>query len=389
MLNLRDQKRKEEEAQDAAARADMAAITSSLSSLGSSIGSAVSSYSQNTSANKLMNQATPPRAEAVTPGTTTYDPAINKAAAAAPLEGQIPYEQIPVTATPATGGKAELDMRLKMDAEARKRMDATINQNQDERRIGISQGHLDLAQQNAAGVTPAQQATAAAVAARAAEDDRRANSQKLVDDAKAAYGLSSEKYQGFEKDATAYNKNTQVVLDAINNAPDQKAYIDALGKLDSHHQAATAMGLKVEKPSIPSWESIQAAKEKQKQIDAANAGYYFSTKATEQADADKFTKELQGMPGYGFTEAGSRNVPLVEGNYLATPAMPAPTPPDYSAIRAGAPSTGQVAAPVTGATAAASTPTMSAAEYKAKTGEDVAPGTVKVDSKGRRLLITQ
>ena len=50
------------------------------------------------------------------PGTTTPNVALNKQAAAAPLEGQIPYSEIPVDGTPATGGKAELDMRLKMDA---------------------------------------------------------------------------------------------------------------------------------------------------------------------------------------------------------------------------------------------------------------------------------
>ena len=140
-----------------------------------------------------------------------------------------------------------------------------------------------------------------------------------------------------------------MVFDALENAPDQEKYIDALGKMESHYQAATALGLKVEKPPTATWEEHQAIKAKEEQIKAANAGYWFSSKATEQAEAEKFTKEMKALPGYREARPGS--VPLVEGNYLATPAMPAPTVPDYQAIR-GAPAPGQVAAPVAGATAA-------------------------------------
>ena len=364
MLELREQKLKEEALQADAERKEMEAITKSLSNLGTSLGSAAKSYTQNATANQLMNQATPPRAEAVMPGTTEPNVALNKSAAAAPLEGQIPYEQIPVTMEPATGGVAELKMRMAMDAEARRRMNATIDANQDERRMGISQGHLDLARDRAAGITPDQIAADKQRAAAAVEAARVKRSEQIISDYKYSADQASDKYKGYQKDAAAFNKASELVLDGVEGAAakgDQDAYVKALGLLDSHYKAAEASGLKVEKPKIASWEELQAAKAKKEAIDAAAqpSGYglygaiYDKFAAPTEEDIEKRRQtELYTMPGY--TGDPSRVEPQ---NYLAVPAMERPVARDIGEVRKEAEAAtgivppGQVAAPVSGAAA--------------------------------------
>jgi hypothetical protein len=111
MLELRSQRLKEAAAKAQAQEEMMKGIGEGIGSLGKGIGAAMKQGREDTSANQLMNQLAPPRAQAVGPNAA----ALNAQAAQAPLAGQVPYDEVPATMAPFAGGKAGLDQRMEVE----------------------------------------------------------------------------------------------------------------------------------------------------------------------------------------------------------------------------------------------------------------------------------
>jgi hypothetical protein len=400
MLSLRDQRLQEERYRQLERQAQQEQMMKMVGNIGSAITSYGQKSAENQMAQRLWQEYRGGGAAATTPEAATYGNVPQDASfAGAKLAagGGTPYGMVPLsgtTAAPAptrfTGGIEELKLRMGMEELGKKGLKEELERKNERERLDIAQGHLTLAAGREGRVSEAEairlensaerlRLQQEAAAARAEANDR-ARSQKYVDDALKTWHASTDKYKGAQRDAAAYNKAIQASLDAVNKAVkfgDQYNYLDAISNIDSHFQAAQNQGLKVQMPKIASWEDLRAAQAKQEAVDAAARGDW-NPLTDDAARAAALQKELEIMPGY--REAPGRINPE---NYLAVPGMEEPVFPDLEQLR------GQATTPAQGASAAAPPQaTMSAAEYKAKTGEDVAPGTVKVDAKGRRLLIT-
>ena len=329
MLNLRNQRLQEERYEQLERMENQQQMMNMVGDIGQSITKFGAQGAQDKMANRMMSeygmgaQAAPPRAGAVNV------PWSNQRAAGMP-------DMYP--AGRGTGGLPELKMRIEMEELGGKRMDDVMKQ----RAEGRSEDYLALAKQRETRTsgTEAERLENAELnlglrqqaAARADEVARLKAEQKVVDDAMTSFKAADPKFQAQAKNAEAYNKGVTASLQAMTKPyTTQEDYLAGLQKIDALYAGAESQGLKVDRPKIASWEDMQAAAEKQKAIDAANAGYWTWSKEAEQKEAARLTGELQGMPGY--TQHPARVNPE---NFIARPSMERPEPPDIEALRAGA-----------------------------------------------------
>jgi hypothetical protein len=404
MLGLRNQRLQEEKIKAELRQQEQQQMMKMASQMSGQIGNALVGYAQkgqeNQMAERLWQEYRGGGAAATTPEAATYGNVPQDASfAGAKLtaEGGTPYGSVPLSGTTAvptptrfTGGIEELKLRLGMEALGNKGLKEELERKNERERLDIAQGHLTLAAGREGRTATAEaerleNATAnlelrRQAAARADEVARLQAEQKIVDDAYKTFNAASPKFKEQAKNAEAYHSNIRATLEGMSKPyTTQETYLQGLSKIDSLYAAAESQGLKVDRPKVASWEDMEAARQKQLAIDQANAGYWTWSKEAEQKEAARLQQELQGMPGY-------RQNPMRVNpeSYLARPSVEEPVPPNPEEIRERY--RAQTLVPTTTAPTQA---TMSAAEYKAKTGQDVAPGTVKVDAKGRRLLITQ
>ena len=378
MLNLRNQRLQEEKAKAEMRQEQQQQMMKMASGISQQIGSAFQGYQENQMANRMMSeygmgaQAAPPRAGAVNV------PWSNQRAATMP-------DMYP--AGRGTGGMAELKMRIAMEDFTGKKAGYERAARGEER----AEDYLGLAKQREGRTSEAETErlnNAAAnleirrdAAARADEVARLKAEQKVVDDAMTSFKNASPKFQEQAKNAEAYNKGVTASLQAMSGPyATQESYLQGLQKIDALYAGAESQGLKVDKPKIATWEDMEAARIKQQAIDAANRGDW-NPFTDDAARAAALQKELQEMPGY-------RQNPLridIE-NYLATPSMARPEPPDIEALRAKA----QTATPAQAATASApAIRTVSPDEGAKLIGKPVRSGQKFTDPVTKEVIIIQ
>ena len=113
-----------------------------------------------------------------------------------------------------------------------------------------------------------------------------------------SFKAADPKFQAQSKNAEAYNKGVTASLQAMSGPyATQESYLQGLQKIDALYAGAESQGLKVDRPKIASWEDMQAAAEKQKAIDAANAGYWLSTKIARAGGAARTHQRTTGDAG--------------------------------------------------------------------------------------------
>ena len=366
MLSLRGQRLKEKEIEAELQQQQQAQMMKMVGGIGSAITKAGQQYGENQMASRLWQEYRGGGAGAATPEAATYGnvpQGASFAGAKLASEGGTPFGMVPSSGTTAaaaptrfTGGIEELKLRMGMEELGDKKLKEELARRNERERLDIAQGHLTLAA-GREGRTAATDAERLAnqeeslvlrqqAAARAAENDRLKLEKDAVAGAYKAWDASSKEFKKASLDAEAYNKGVTAALTAITGpaGQNQETYMAGLQKIDALYTAAESQKLKVDKPKVASWEDLEAARNKQKAIDAANAGYWTWSKEAEQKEAARLTQELQGMPGY--TQNPLRINPE---SYIARPSMEEPVPPNPEEIRARV----GAATPAQGASAAA------------------------------------
>lgn len=190
-----------EQRDEAMKMAQMRQLLSAGTSLAGTLGSAMQQQKTDSIANALMNEATPPRAEAV-------DPALNAAMEAQGMGAT----------NPATGGVTEMKLRQAMEDQKMQKMQLALRAEQEQRLSAMANQQQTLRQQ---------------------------------EEASKAFQQSSKGMQESFNDSMAYYKTVGVGMKQAAEATTPVEHEAAATGVISMYQAAKKRGLDVEAPKIP------------------------------------------------------------------------------------------------------------------------------------------
>ena len=411
MLEMRDQNIKIEMEKARMQAKQMEAMSNQMMAASQQIAKGIESGRMEGMYNTLMQEQYAPRAQAVNPAMQA--PA-DQIAAAAPS---------PFGPGFLGGGKAEFDMRMKMDELRSQNMARSSLSDYRTESLGLKQEALGLQEQrttsaieNAAlrGENTQSQIEARNARLALAQDAAvRAEEDRRVQDALAAQKVAGDDYNKAQTGMTAYNKAVSASVPSMKRALQiggergEQLYNDALANIESHRQGAMANKVKFDTPpEFPSYQDALAVQEKQKavtQYGQAMTGMtgaeLFHGAAYEQEKLSRMESELQQMPGY-------QQMPQSPDRYMATNPLEAPrqlTYEELQAIRKGQATPGQQSTPQTmpapqsapgaqsggqAATSGGGVISMSAADFKNQFGINVRPGQKATLSNGQVYYIT-
>jgi hypothetical protein len=259
-------------------------------------------------ANRLRNEAMPPRAMAV-------NKSLQAAADTTVRPGQIPYDQIPLTAGgPFTGGVKGLNMQEILDKAAIREERATQAGNLAEARIG----HMGAIEE----IRRTEQDRKDLEVKLKQEREARLQETAMYKHAQDALKNATPDYQKRLKETTTYTQRMQANLASAASAKDQASYDKAVSLITSEYMAMDKLGYKIAYPEIPVATFQRAAGQALTEQIARKQGKYdalypWQSGAAIKTDIEEKQAKLKALGDYNYQSPG-----LQEWNIPEQPTRP-------------------------------------------------------------------